>query len=270
MERYHRRFNNDSRYSLLEKTFQIDKDIDYIYDKVYKKCVEDFNKNKYHFIENKTIQTSELKCKDCIKANNINPCIIEVGVFDHPSFYSSGLHLIKITPDYEIVDYFVNHNEDQLDKYTSERYNNEITEFRLKSAIAHELSHWIHDSIFNRELTKYVKLRNILSSKDIAYIYEKHVNLTYFEIDAQIHALKQMQRKFSKTEWDSMTLTDLFIRYNSLGNLIVDLDRDCGKETCLIWQKYVVGRMSREHLLGKNMRKSADMKYIINFVTSKI
>ena len=252
---------------LLEETFQIDRDVDYLYNKGFKKWVNEFKHGYYHYPDTIEVPTSELISKDCKKGNTLNPCIIYLGLFNFPSVYKNALHTIYITPDVTALTYFITKNSENkiVSKNDIQRYKGEMTEQRLKALISHEISHWLRDTLFNNQITKYNRLKNILSAKDIAKLYEKNVNLTYFEIDAQIHAIAQLKRK--RADWNEITLTDLFQSYNSITNLLNNLYYNYGenKELRDIWIKYILKRMYREHLLGKNMINTFDLKFILNW-----
>ena len=129
----------------------------------------------------------------------------------------------------------------------------EITEERIKSAISHELSHCISDSLYNNHIGRILKRADELNNADIVKMGKKNVNMTYFEIDAQIHAIKELKRKH-KMKWDRLLLIDIFEMYTSLYFIASTLYKNYGQDILDIWQKMLLKRMIREKLLGKNMR----------------
>ena len=69
-----------------EKTYNIGKDVDMIYNKYFKKRIDKITKGEYNFPRGEmtygTFNSSELKTKDCQKAHEINPVDIYCGIFD--------------------------------------------------------------------------------------------------------------------------------------------------------------------------------------------
>lgn len=55
---------------------------------------------------------------------------------------------------------------------------------------------------------------------------------------------------------------DVFIEYTSLGLIATKLYKEYGAEVLNIWQKFLIKRMSREGLLGKNMNHFVSTKMI--------
>jgi len=135
-----------------------------------------------------------------------------------------------------------------------ELFLNEITEHKLKATIAHELSHWISDSLYNSQIKKTINLAIKLDKHIKEVLRVEDVNMSYFEIDAQIHGIKQIKRKKNKY-WDTYTLTDLFFMYPPLRATTTVLYNKYSKEVLDIWLKNLITRMNRENLLGKNMKK---------------
>ena len=247
-------------YKLIEKTFNIGKDVDYIYNKGFKKVINDFKINgtlppvtgrdtlyaKLH--------TSELKSKDSILANKLFPVNILCGVFSQGSYYKlkKGEEIIVISINKDaILNY---HNQHNMSSGTIKSINNEITEHKMKATIYHELSHWVSDALHNSYLHNLIARAGEHPDKanEIMAMGKANVNSTHFEIDAQIHAIKQIKRNFRK-EWDNMTLTDLFYKYTSLMHIAKSL-YSRGTKLYYMWIKDLIKRMQREGLLGKNMK----------------
>jgi hypothetical protein len=249
---------------LLEKTFKITADVNYVY-KVggFEKFLKEFKKDKNNFPSANRIRHGEdilftiidsdkLKTIDAKKANLANPVIISCGVFDKGSFYIPGEKQLSISFHHPVLSIYANRTEDTLPPSQLKRFNNEITEHRIKAAISHELSHWISDSLYNTHIGKLIQRAEELKSDDIMKLDKKDVNMTYFEVDAQIHGIKELKRKF-KSKWDDFTLYDIFEKYPSLNSIASHLYQ-YGQDILNIWQKMLLKRMAREKLLGKNMR----------------
>ena len=293
MKKYKRRAFFEPEYHhltncLYEDTFNIDSDVDRLYElSGFDTFVENFNngiisnKHKSNIFVKKdlklnTLNSSIFKTKDCKKAHSINPVNIYCGVFEGGSFYNVGRinytsdpYYIKISLKYEAISYQVlnNFNIDKLRYRDKKTIQNDISESRIKSTIYHELSHWLSDTLYNNHLTKLVTLSKELNKKDLLLLSNKNIDITYFEIDAQIHAIKNVKRlndkKFKAKKWDDMTLTDLAYEYSVLKRIAMDLCSMYGKEVFEVWQKALVKRMNREKLLGKNMKDFIDVEYFL-------
>ena len=255
---YNWQFNNsiDDKIfrSLMEKTYNIDKDVDYIYNNGFKKTIDDFlkNNNLPSMRTYKKIKSNELKSKDCKESNLSNPITILCGGFSN-SYYDYKNSNIYISLN---MGAFKHLNNKNLSINDMRAIKNEISENRIKATIYHELSHWISDSINNSYLSNLFKRVN--STKDdfeatfIRNMGLRDVNMTYYEIDAQIRGIKQIKRTHKK-EWDKMTLVDLFYKYSTLRQIGRTL-YGFNKNVYNYWMKDLIKRMNREGLLGNNMR----------------
>lgn len=85
------------KHLITEKTFRVNEDVKFIYDKAFKRFVNDFDKGtvpakeQKWIIENKPFilkdfESSDFKTKDAKAAHLVNPVRIEAGVFNG-SFY---------------------------------------------------------------------------------------------------------------------------------------------------------------------------------------
>lgn len=250
---------------LLEKTFDIMADVDLIYDRFFKSLISEFNNKKIDenwLLKYKKLKMSslELKTKDARKANKINPITIVTDLFDkNNNYYNTHELKINISVNMKVLDAYVksNYNEKLLSIIlgvgSEKLFKHEITKHRLKSSIYHELSHWISDSLYNRHIKTLVDLAKKYKNPELLKLKQKDINLTYFEIDAQIHAIRNLKNMF-KDEWDTFTLDKVFLYYNSLWNIAKEVYQKYGEDILIIWQKNLITRMARENLLGKNMR----------------
>lgn len=122
----------------------------------------------------------------------------------------------------------------------------------IKSSIAHELSHWLNDSLHNEFLTRLIRIATENDNHDILKLKNLDVNLTYFELDAQIHNIKQLKRDNLKL-WNTITLYKLISLSLSLTKIYDDIRKLYGDAIIRIWQTNLIKRMDREKLLGKKM-----------------
>jgi hypothetical protein len=278
------------RYLLNEKTFSISKDVELLYNKAFKKFFDIFKKYKndlldlelqkelkpyssgnYVFLET---NSEILKTKEAKSAHLVNPVDIILGVFYDGSFYrptetikailGKGNGVIQVSAlTYGAIDILVKNKTNILRPQEMEAFINEFKPNRAKTTLSHELSHWINDSLHNFNITKTLKIARELSKPELVLLKNKDVNMTHFEIDAQIHAVKQLKKGFGK-KWDKLTLIDLFNNYQSFRGIGKALIRH-GDDVFKLWQKMLIKRMNREGILGKNMKRfitSSEMRYI--------
>lgn len=242
---------------ILENTFNIDKEVDYIYDTYIDDFIKNFSISSYRpFGRSKFLISDEfLFSPDVKKAHSISPVSIEISVDNQAPFYDSRLNIIKIEINQEAIDLIVKYKFDwSLIKsvLSLKDYNtiiNEITPKRIKATIYHELSHWLRHTLFD-------------SPKEGSRYKQDNVNMVYFEIDAQIHGIQQLKREYSQSQWDSLSLAEVFQVYSSLYVIASDLRNHYGDRQVLDWLQNLVKRMSREGLLGKNMRIEDVTNYI--------
>ena len=281
---------------LTEKTFNINKDVEYVYNRMFKGLVDDIHKHagkdvtftndaieglingkynwffrrvqkKENWVEYDRMFGEDLPSKSSKEASKVNPIVIFAGVFNHGNFYTPqesaavnqpgmdrGIIAVSLNPS--ALQFVLTGGYDQL---SQDRIPSLIQEFkpqRIKATIAHEISHWLNDTFHNSHIMKMLKSARELSQPEMTKLHNKDVNMTHFEIDAQIHGIKQLKRSISKI-WDKLELKDVFFKYNSLKYMGSIIYKNYGKEIGDIWQKMLIKRMSREKLLGKNMRKFA-------------
>jgi len=251
--------------NFIENTLNLDKDVDYIYKNSFKKIVDDYNYD--NILPEKSIylkiSTSKLKNLESKKAHSNNPCEIICGCLQSGSFYDLINKKIYISiPEY-IVGFLQDNN---LSLKLNKMLNNELTESRLKSAIYHELSHWVRDSLNNFYLSDLFQRALNCSDKEKANLIrsagKKQKDMSYYEIDAQIHGIKQT-KIYHGDSWGKLTLNDLFYMYPTLMNVGTIL-YSINSKVFKIWIKDLVKRMDRENLLGKNMRIDSYEKILEN------
>lgn len=261
---------------LTEKTFTISKDVAYIWkygfgyrhDQLKKnnfkstgqKIIDDIIKDGKPFTF-KIIKSSELPSKEAIMASAKNPIEIHCGFYPNGSFYIPVEQKILISINAEVVRMLLTNEEWKVAGKRKTLFYQELEAERIKSTIAHEVSHWLNDTLHNSNIKKILDKASELNNKDIIKLGQKDVNMTYFEIDALVHGVKQL-KMHNKRKWDTFTTTDVFLKYTTLTHIVSGLYRTYGKEVSDIWQKMLLKRLSREKLLGKNMRSFVNAKDI--------
>ena len=250
---------------LNEKTFNIGKDVDFLYKKYFKKHIKLFQSGKIEAFKddlNKTngvygvISSSLLPSKKAQKASELNPVNIEMGVFNTSSYYQPFDKEIRLTLNKPALDLLFRYKtvddiRKALGDKTYERWSSEINEPSIKGTIYHELSHWMDDTFHNKHITKkLIKVKEV-GSRDVLAKGFGNVNLGTFELDAQVHAIKQLKRNFRKT-WDDVTW-DFIVQHKSSFDVVFKIVKHASKKDRNSYMKRLYKRLNREKLLGKSL-----------------
>ena len=249
---------------LLEKTFNIKKDVQLVYDKLFKSFIAELKKGEYppdEIIQGSmkgmgytrdSMSSSELTTKSARAAHAIKPIKINVGVFPTPS-YSPIANTISLTFNPIVLNILRQGTQGTLPSNEIKRFNNETSPNRIKATIAHELSHWMNDVLHNSHIEKIVDMAAEFQDASILKLGKEDVNMTHFEIDAQIHGIKTLKQQYTTAQWNKMTLGDMMDLYSPIYGTW-QATTQYGKEVVGIWKKLLLKRMAREKILGKNMR----------------
>lgn len=249
-----------------EKLFNIEDDVDYI---IEESGIEDFYKDLksgkmpyYTEIINDeeiaflVMKSDELRSEDAVKAHAVNPISIFIGFAkgNIGSHYNPKDKYLLASPTRSAFKVLYLGEEDELEPSKRETLKKDLSLERLKYALAHELSHWISDSLHNKHIESIIDRANDLNDAEYMKLKKQDVNMTYFEIDAIIHSIKEMKRRYTEEEWNNLTFRDIMLDYTALNVVDNLLKERYGLEVALIWQKNLFQRMHREGILGKNMR----------------
>lgn len=236
---------------LTEELHNVDDDVDLLYNKFFKSDIDEVKRSgiitKFLFKEYK-IDTSILKNPKSIKTHKLNPC--EILINRGGNSYNPVQHIINLSINKGAVDFIIDGYGGNLKKAVDNTYEdlkdsliNEFEEYKIKGSIHHELTHWIDDTLYNSHINKFIN-KNIIDKKYNSIT----VNTLPFEINAQIHAIKQIKNK-NEDKWDNLTFGNLIKFSPSLFNIYRTLSYDDKNE----WIKKLKKRMHREGLLGKKM-----------------
>jgi hypothetical protein len=232
---------------LTEKLMEIDDDVDYIYDTYFRADLDRVwanNKIAQNSFPKRTTDTSILKSPLCVKAHEINPTEIHINYGSNYYRSDQSKELISISVNSNLINSALGFStlDDFIRTYNTAKYD--LSEEKIKGSIYHELVHWLDDSLHNRHL-----------SKTISKYYEKNkdknnvdVYLKTFEIQALIHNIKQMRRKY-EDQWDELTFEELV----KITPTLYHLYKSFTPEQKVMFTRKIKIRMSREGLLGKKM-----------------
>lgn len=236
---------------LTEELHNVDDDVDLLYNKFFKSDIDKIKRSGIitkNLFKKYRIDTSRLKSLKSIKTHKLNPC--EILINRGGNSYNPNKHIINLSINNDAVNYVINGYKGNLKNAVDDTYddlkdslNNEFEEHKIKGSIHHELTHWIDDTLYNSHINKFIN-KNIIDKK----YNNTTVNTLPFEINAQIHAIKQIKNK-NEDKWDNLTFGDLIKFSPSLSNIYRTLSYDDKNE----WIKKLKKRMHREGLLGKKM-----------------
>jgi len=248
-----------------EKTFRINKDVDYIYNKWYRKIPKLFKDEKFREIQSlinryqgDSISSKELPSTISQTAYQIKPIMITIDSTkaNHYNTINNLISLQIVSNNFlALLSNYPSHEElKSALNIQYKRYSNEYSESRLKATIDHELTHWLDDATHNKHITN--KIDGITKVYDVDVKTKKmndgllDVNFTKMEIESQIAGIKQIKRTHRK-QWDRMTFNDLISVYTSLYTTVKNNLNN--KKELNKWYKEITKRMNREGLLGKRM-----------------
>jgi hypothetical protein len=173
---------------------------------------------------------------------------------------------------------------------------NEFNPFKIKASIAHEISHWIRNSETEHIDKLFTSFKNIVDktptvNKNIAISKAAASKVpdvvgSDMELDAYVHGIAKIKSDIGDSAYNKLTLADLYSTYNGLTTLMdkyrdwynnpagyiirkyskmpASFDpaetRDEISKLWKEWQRRLVNRLSREDLLGDNMRRFVPIK----------
>jgi hypothetical protein len=238
---------------LSEKLTMVDDDVDLIYDTYFKDDIEEINRTgivtekmfKYSLTD-----TSILKSEEAMRAHELNPCSIHINAGKNG--YAPLTKDIYVSVNFGAFEFVLDFKGDlsiAAEKLPSGTHKNnfskEFTLEKIKGSIHHELAHWIDDTFNNQHIEKRIQKQMSAGTSDLKNI---PVNMTKFEIQAQIHNVKQLHNKYNDI-WDSLSFMDMIKLSPALNVVYNQLNPEQLKQ----WTRDLKTRMYRENLLGKKM-----------------
>jgi hypothetical protein len=237
-----------------EKLINVESDVDMVYNMFFKKDIDLINQNFFiskKLFQTKITSTEILNDEESELTHQLNPCKIIINYGGN--YYKPQDSLISLSVNFSavnfIIDSFNGDFQEALNNIKSNQYDslkNEFTEHKIKGSIHHELAHWIDDTHHNYHITKRINKQIFKKTNNINNI---PVDTVKFEINAQIHNIKQLYNKF-KNVWNVLTFDDLIKLSPTLNNINNKLNPNFKNQ----WIKNLKIRMYREKILGKNMQ----------------
>lgn len=243
---------------LNEATFDLDKQVDFVYDNYFRDVVENMVKNGNFVTNTRQLSSQDLPSSKIIDdANEINPVEIYIFAEGYGNQYIPPKAMITIGINENAVD-AAKHMGGILKASLAiggtkgERFIKEFSEPRIKGSIYHELSHWLDDTFHNKHIDSMIKKAVATKDKNILKRGQPDIGMTPYERDAQIHAIKQLKRSHADI-WDELSFEDMLELNPSLQHVYDGVWRIDKEES---WKKMILRRMSREGLLGDKMKGS--------------
>lgn len=252
---------------LTEKTFNISGDVDLVYNKCVKPTHKYWVKGDLETF-GKVMQTgkllgymssADLKTKEARAAHELNPIDIYYAFDKEGNYYNPDKEAVHLSLNYQQIDilrdsgYDLQRVENYIGASKMKRFQHELGVSSIKGSIYHELSHWLDDTLHNRHITKMLNRagENERHAREIMTQGHGNVNQTWYEIEAQIHSIKQMKRD-NKKEWEMFTWTDVLQQKSPFVGTVRQSLQNAEYDD---YMKHLVKRMHREGLLTRNLQK---------------
>lgn len=239
---------------LTEAIIDVTRDVDAIYDGYFAQTVAEIANGTWDGkVVKDTIYTSDLVSPLCIKADQVNPCEININKSNSGgNWYRPGDQLINITFNQQVLGLIrqAGSMKDAM-AYVGEKANQfrtEISPAIVKGSIHHELAHWVQDSLNNRHIGKLVDKAMQSGARGLVPDGQD-VNAHHMERDSQVHNVLQLKREYEQA-WDHMT----FIQMIQLSPAMNATYSMMPPDQRVVWLKKLKTRLAREGLLGQNMR----------------
>jgi len=213
-----------------------------------KKHLESYRKTGKIILD--TLESSELPSDLGKLAHSQNPITFTIGIEKNQnSFYDKSKKQIHIQIlSFENMDKFAITGETFDDFYHTDYENaKKIIYGDIKNSFAHELAHWLDDSLHNNAVTNFIQtVKNKYTSEFAA---NNKLLASYIEVQGYVHDVAEFKKSMSEDEWNKLTFGDLF-RLTSLDDA-ANLLRDTQLKA---WKRKIMKRLARENLIGNNMK----------------
>jgi len=256
---------------ITEATYELDTDVDMLYDLAFKDIVEQIQAGTWDgedFASNNYIgDTGMLTSPDCKKAHEVNPLTIITtqGNEYNPHGDAMRAPFLSLSINNQVLGLIRDHGSvksavEVIPWSQRERFKSEILPERIKGSIHHELAHWLDDTFHNSHIKNRITWANTANEKHSDYKKASNImnqgkkqrNLSNYEINAQIHSIKQLKRA-NEDMWDLLSFGEMVKMNASLSNLS-DEFKELGEYEN--WKKQLLRRMHREKLIGDEMYRT--------------
>jgi hypothetical protein len=216
--------------------------------------------------------SAKLRSHAAQQAHQINPVSITIGKGREGSYYIPASHSKKGGSRIEVsINYAFSfaksalYSQDPMSYMSSrlgdqmQRFTQEFDSSAIKGTIAHELNHWLSDTLYNGNVTTLITRKKASFAKEGLGL-SSFMDQTPQELDSQIHAIQQIRDSVGDEAYAAFSWEDLFKAKSSLlSNFHFNDPRRgrsvLGEKEFRRVMKYFAKRLHREGLLTKPMRK---------------
>jgi len=251
-------FSQFLKQPLNEATYDISQDVDWIFNKYFKKIFRELRKGNPQKQPNFITTSVFFKSKPCKEAHNKAMLMIR-GSSNGDTYYSHNpthdtIYISLPLDNIEILEYYQESSlyigkvslktiaQLMLHPDDRKQWLDSFTDANMKAKIRHEIVHWLDNVLHNRFLDT-AKLPTSL----------KNINSSSWEINAVLNSILEFKRTMSQDAWDKLTFEEL-TTYPALQGSKQQVEK-VGEYPR--WKKIMLKRLAREKLLGKNMRYSS-------------
>ena len=248
---------------ITEATYELDADVDLLYDKAFADIVENIRNGTWDgqmppkFLGTTAILTSP----EAQEADKINRLKI---ITSSGNYYQPHNQILSISLNeqaLEIIKKFGGLKQaiHEVPLRQRNQFMADLTPDRVKGSIHHELSHWLDDTLHGSHIKNRID-RAVAAERNgkydlaqrIMHQGKKEVGLTNYELNAQIHSIKQLKRA-NMDMWNILSfdeMVDMNASLIHLRTLMKEIDEYDN------WKKIILKRMHREKLLGDEMSRT--------------
>ncbi len=267
--------------NLTEKMQPVSKDVDYIFNTYYADLFKAIASGHGALelrlgADDKVISSEELPSARAKKAHALNPIKIRLSMRGDKrgNAYNPVEGEMFISPSVEAMTILKNtygsieSAVDLVPDHQKEQLRNEYNGVKIRTSMAHELSHWMNDTFHNRHIRNLLQKGRVARDTEGYHKVDKIIKkgqpdtyMTDYEIDAQIHQIRELRRRL-RGRWNTLSFEQMVGFDNSLSgtyNRIKNMS-STGVELKQ-WKKMLLKRMAREGLLGKRMTGVAEAVY---------
>lgn len=279
----------ESQGKLTEATYDTDEDVDYIFNTYYKRIFDAIRRRRWN---GNDLQTSfpayRLPSETAKRASNVIPAMVYVNLSsEEGNFYRSGRFMFSAGPVAEInltvtpvvIRMLKRAGGDPakalegVPEHQRTRLAHELNGSKLKSSIAHELTHWYDDALHHQFIMRDLEKRARGVSHDAKKARREMARArraptkkfgdeyaSPTEINAQIHQIRTLKAKL-KRAWDKLSFDQMLEYDAALGNTADRFRQVPGLYER--WKRTLLQRMAREGLLGAKMKGVATESRLI-------
>lgn len=233
---------------LLESVYNVDDDVDFIYNNFFKKDIDEFNKGNLDTpFKSRMLNSSIFESSLMREAHKINPVIIDINNRYKYNGYNYIHKILYFGINFDALEFIKQHGGlENAMRLTNnpESLKSEFNEYKIKGSIRHELIHYLDDTF-----TDLFDKRKIFKGKP--FPKDKDIYADKFEVNATIGNIIEIKRNLDNSEWNKLSFDDLINKSPTLINI---KNRLIKSNQYNKWKKDILKRMARENLLGNRMK----------------